>query len=668
MPAPAAIKTESPSPGHPYASLADPADVVADPEPVRFAAGFTIGSAFGTGGEPPARPIGGGTARRRQIRVIQCVMKLDIDPPVRPSLGPADVPFIGWSRTSHNFRTLAARLAPGGNIAPLFVGEPGVGKRTMARVWQHLAGGEVAFPIVDLDRNPGDLPGRWIGHSSRLPGRGTRCYLLGSGCPGGMPDSGTAGPVLPAHLMGRFDVVIHVPPIRGHREVDVLAYLDLCARVRFPAAGYPFQRIEMGLLRRMLLGRDWPGNFSELGRFVESTARNNASAIRLGAADEGPPMLADIPALSHSLPATSGPGEVDEVDLHSMKDFAVAAYLTGCRLAVGLGVAPSEDGATVDRVLLADALWLSGGQVKPLLGHREFGTLGIDEFVRDEVLLGLRFETREQQDLLARVRNQVVHGPVLGATFESLRAGLAVDLVEGGSFLVDRPAPAASDDHTRGETSAGGRGESLGFFNYRVGRKFEIEFRLGDVAESAVFARGSSIGLGYYWILVNHPGRIWSAVELNGTLRALEKDGRPVVISKDEAEANRLNKGLAPEGVIDPQARAQALELQRETEEELLAARKARDFEEIEILEEKLRKINKFLSISTYRGRIKELDRSQVSALQNVERALRRAKATLREEMPELARHLEGHVKKNGASWVYKPPGGLQFEADGKSS
>ena len=49
------------------------------------------------------------------------------------SLEPKDVPFVGWSRAAHEFRVKAATLAPKG-ILPLLIGDPGVGKRCMARV------------------------------------------------------------------------------------------------------------------------------------------------------------------------------------------------------------------------------------------------------------------------------------------------------------------------------------------------------------------------------------------------------------------------------------------------------------------------------------------------------------------------------------------------------
>ena len=53
----------------------------------------------------------------------------------RPStLKPGDVPFLGWSRVAHEFRIKAAVMAPQG-FRPLIIGDPGVGKRTMAKSW-----------------------------------------------------------------------------------------------------------------------------------------------------------------------------------------------------------------------------------------------------------------------------------------------------------------------------------------------------------------------------------------------------------------------------------------------------------------------------------------------------------------------------------------------------
>ena len=53
----------------------------------------------------------------------------------RPStFEPGDVPFLGWSRVAHEFRVKAAEMAPRGILRPLIIGDPGVGKRTMAKV------------------------------------------------------------------------------------------------------------------------------------------------------------------------------------------------------------------------------------------------------------------------------------------------------------------------------------------------------------------------------------------------------------------------------------------------------------------------------------------------------------------------------------------------------
>ena len=67
------------------------------------------------------------------------------------SLEPKDVPFVGWSRAAHEFRVKAATLAPKG-ILPLLIGDPGVGKRCMARAWRDVAGFGAEIPIIDLDQ------------------------------------------------------------------------------------------------------------------------------------------------------------------------------------------------------------------------------------------------------------------------------------------------------------------------------------------------------------------------------------------------------------------------------------------------------------------------------------------------------------------------------------
>ena len=122
----------------------------------------------------------------------------------RPStFEPGDVPFLGWSRVAHEFRLKAAEMAPGGFFSPLIVGDPGVGKRTMAYVWRRVAGqSQEERPIIDLDTWGDVLPDRCIATTKRPPSD-RPCFLLEKGTWGMHPsDRRASPPCLPTSCSG----------------------------------------------------------------------------------------------------------------------------------------------------------------------------------------------------------------------------------------------------------------------------------------------------------------------------------------------------------------------------------------------------------------------------------------------------------------------------------
>ena len=161
-------------------------------------------------------------------------------PSDRPStFEPGGVPFVGWSRVAHEFRVKAAEMAPGGFLRPLIIGDPGVGKKTMARAWLRVAGrGEGEWPIVDLDTWRDVLPDRCIAVTTKRPPSNRPCFLLESGAWGYAPQRPTGEPTLPADLMQRFAITLYVPPLYGHREIDILAFLDYWNKVRSQDYGF----------------------------------------------------------------------------------------------------------------------------------------------------------------------------------------------------------------------------------------------------------------------------------------------------------------------------------------------------------------------------------------------------------------------------------------------
>ena len=116
----------------------------------------------------------------------------------RPAgLEPGDVPFLGWSRAAHEFRVKAAAPAPQG-FRPLIIGDPGVGKRTMARAWRRVARrGKGEWPIIDLDTWREELPDRCIAVTTKRPPPDRPCFLLESGTWGEHPSARRAPPPCP---------------------------------------------------------------------------------------------------------------------------------------------------------------------------------------------------------------------------------------------------------------------------------------------------------------------------------------------------------------------------------------------------------------------------------------------------------------------------------------
>ena len=63
-----------------------------------------------------------------------------------------------------------------------------------------------------------------------------------------------------------------MPPIHRHREIDLLAHLDYCNKVRFPRSGFRYRGISVPLINRLFFDNDWPSNLRGLSRFLENVS------------------------------------------------------------------------------------------------------------------------------------------------------------------------------------------------------------------------------------------------------------------------------------------------------------------------------------------------------------------------------------------------------------
>lgn len=578
--------------------------------------------------------------------------------PAPATFGPEDVPFVGWSRTAYHFRKKAAAFAKGATV--LLVGEAGSGRRTMARAWQAVAGAGVDLPVIHLDRHEGELPGRCVGYTERRPGKDCRCFLLHEGCDGAAPSGGAAP--LPAGLSGRFDLLLYVPPIRGHREIDVLAFLDFWWRIRPPAPGPRYRRIEVALIRRLLFGTDWPANFAGLTRHLDTLTRLDhveGEAVRT---------LRDRPGFAGFDPVESPPGEVEEIAARRVPDLAVALFLHRCRLVPEPGRPAHPAGDEPPPPLLPEALWSRGRRDGAALGARHFRQLGFDEFIREQVLLGLRPVTPAQQEWEAHVRDFALHRGAFGATFASLQAGLAIDPRRAAEPL-DRVGATAEPTPTSvavpaGATPAADAGrERVNRFVCDVGKGYYLEYYPGPglKAEWGSFAFDQSRGLAYYWYLVHNPGRAMSAEELRDTIGAMTKGEMPGVTAEDPSVAHLSSGRAERDPVIDYKTIQSAKEWLSNAQIELEVAENAGDWESVRKLESQRQQVQGYLDTASYRGKIKSLDETQKRARQAAVRAMDHALELIAPELPYLSHHLERNVVKEGHRWKYDPPDGTSF-------
>src|SRR5208337_4232827 len=321
------------------------------------------------------------------------------------SLEPKDVPFVGWSRAAHEFRVKAATLAPKG-ILPLLIGDPGVGKRCMARVWRDIAGFGEETPIIDLDLNPVDLPSRCIGYTTRRPDRHRFCFHLDEGFTLYAPQGREGQPTLPGDLMQHFGISLYMPPIHGHREIDLLAHLDYCNKVRFPHSGFRYSEISVPLINRLFFDNDWPSNLRGLSRFLEVVSdldRREAKAtlaqgnvVDLGTLrDHKEIRMFDRPSpRDPESRVVDWTCDAEDVPICLIPDLAIRIFHWDCRHGP-LGHPDSEDpDSELRRVLLPESLrdGTTGLRV------HNFLRMTAEEYTRDILFLGLNVDDPERPD------------------------------------------------------------------------------------------------------------------------------------------------------------------------------------------------------------------------------------------------------------------------------
>ena len=255
--------------------------------------------------------------------------------------GPGSIPFVGWSLAAHEFRAKAAEFAPSGSVRPLFIGDPGVGKETMAQAWLAVGpqDGDRALKFVDLDKRSFLPRRRYLGVTTYRPLDGRLVAVLGRGVREELPASPEMGRTLVDAFWHYFDLALFMPPIRSDRQIDVLAFLDFWHQARSARARLRYRRIAGPLLHRMIFEDQFPNNLD--GIYAHLRMLGNADRMILGQADEGSSILdvetlRDGPGSRSSESNLTAPAAADEepagwdpegVAFESLPDIAVRMYL-----------------------------------------------------------------------------------------------------------------------------------------------------------------------------------------------------------------------------------------------------------------------------------------------------------------------------------------------------
>ena len=608
------------------------------------------------------------------------------------SLQPGDVPFVGWSRAAHEFRVKAAELAPTG-VLPLLIGDPGVGKRCMARAWRHVAGFGAETPIIDLDQAAVELPPKCIGYTTRRPGRHRACFRLDEGFTLSVPRGREGQPTLPGELMRHFAIALYMPPIHRHREIDLLAHLDYCNKVRFPRSGFRYRGISVPLINRLFFDNDWPSNLRGLSRFLENVSdldRREAKVNRPRAGILNLDTLRDRPEIRMFDPPSRRDPEArvvdwicdaEDVPIRLIPDLAVRIFHWDCRHGP-IGHSGSEPpDSELRRMLLPEELCRRTTDLRV----RDFLRMTAESYTRDILFLGLDVDDPVRPDRKAwfsTMLNHVERDSHFGATFASLQAGLAIDLTRHGEMLsISDPSPSPSamldarpsDFGTSGKPVSA-RADLLNRFEFRHGLRFHLEFHADGYHEDDDILLKECIGLAYYELLLRNPGRDLDAEHLYNHVNSKKKPEQFLHVSKRELESivgiskkdvsttSRLVRGDTDQnGIIDRRTRGEVLDRLQAIKAERKIAKELGGLEKLRKLEKEEQGIKAYLNQATYHGRIKDLGPAGQSYVENTRKNLKNALIRIRKTMPGLADHLERHVRPKAGRWTYNPPADVVF-------
>jgi hypothetical protein len=565
---------------------------------------------------------------------------------------PGDVPFLGWSRAAHEFRVKAAAMAPQG-LRPLIIGDPGVGKRTMAKAWRRVAGRDQReWPIIDLDARRRAMPDRCIAVTTRRPPSGRPCFRLESGTWGDAPPRPPGEPTLPADLMQRFAIPLYVPPLQGQREIDILACLGYWTRGPGNSRRVLFGAIDATLVLHLLFDNDWPANLEGVSQALRHFSRLIFHAER--GRQAGPLAKYQIDCLrdcwsergwiAPPTPRPTGPTAAwpvtwlwrgADIPVGAMADFAVRLYLWACWLAPPGPAATSPRGPDPRPLRGAHGL----GGPGPTLTAVQFRGLSPEAFVREVVLPGARTGPHDREGEAARLLDLVVSGSILGTNVPALQAGLAIN--PGAADPPGRVSSAAPPPHRF----------------VVAGDSYALEFHGPQGVEQGTFPRDRYLGLFYFRLLLGCRGEAAGLDPV--TLEHRARQGAPPQGSwpGDVSAGEGFMTQPTHQPVLDDQAKAEYQEKLKDYQIELYRAERNQDWAEMQRLENEYRFIMSELKESVHGQHAKDLDKAAKKARDRVRKAMEDARQRLAvKQLPQLAKHLKEVMIYRDGRWSYRPP------------
>jgi DNA-binding CsgD family transcriptional regulator len=252
---------------------------------------------------------------------------------------PRRLPLIGWSTAAQRFRELVESGELGDSV--LIVGEPGVGKRTLAEAYKfHFRSRyKESLPIVPIDPQTTEIPDRCIATTAHPPvyGRaagGRRAARVGeagarhldTGKRQPVPDGECGAEPLGDAIVARFAQTWYLPPLR-RRLIDVLALLHFYGSRVFPRDGPAARAVDSDLIHQLLLDRSWLGNTAGLLGFLRNAAEGGV--LRRGDAVAFPPEIGLPKHLGHGRADWDGSGTWDgrcEVPFEALPKVAVSIF------------------------------------------------------------------------------------------------------------------------------------------------------------------------------------------------------------------------------------------------------------------------------------------------------------------------------------------------------